>query len=111
MKKERKNIIYSTNPDFKFETEQNEESATLPNRSQMLRIFPDRKNRNGKTVTVISGFTGKTEDLKTLEKKLKALCGCGGTTKDGEILLQGNFIQKVSDHLNKEGFKFKISGV
>ena len=111
MKKGRKDIVYSTNPNFQFQLEKDESSDTPANKSQNLRIFPDRKNRNGKTVTVISGYVGKTEDLKTLEKKLKAICGCGGTVKDGDILLQGNFIQKVSEYLTKEGYKFKVSGV
>ncbi len=110
-KSKKKNVVYSTNPDFEFEFEGNDELDTLPNTQQNLKIYPDRKNRKGKTVTVITGFVGSNDDLKNLEKKLKGLCGCGGTSKDGDILLQGNFIDKVSDYLKNEGFKIKISGV
>lgn len=111
MKNSDKNFVYSTNPDFKFESDQNQNESNISNSQQNLRVFPDRKNRKGKTVTVISGFQGQTEDLKALEKKLKGLCGAGGTVKDGEILLQGNFIQKIADYLRNEGYKVKISGI
>ena len=110
-KSKKKNIIYSTNPDYNFEYEDDREDETLENKYQELRVYPDRKNRKGKTVTVVTGFVGKNDDLKELEKRLKALCGCGGTAKDGDILLQGNFIDKVADQLKKEGFKVKISGI
>lgn len=111
MKNSDKNFVYSTNPDFKFESEQDQSENTISNSQQSLRIFPDRRNRKGKTVTVISGFQGQAEDLKALEKKLKSLCGAGGTVKDSEILLQGNFIQKIADYLKNEGYKVKISGI
>jgi translation initiation factor 1 len=111
MKKSKKNIVYSTNPDFSYEYETKQEGENLPNNQQHVKIFPDRKNRAGKTVTVISGYKGSTEDVKALEKSLKGLCGCGGTVKEGNVLLQGNFIQKVSEHLKKEGFHIKISGI
>lgn len=111
MKNSDKNFVYSTNPNFKFESEQDQSENNISSSQQSLRIFPDRKNRKGKTVTVISGFQGQAEELKALEKKLKGLCGSGGTVKDGEILLQGNFIQKIADYLRKEGYKVKISGI
>lgn len=109
--KKKKNIVYSTNPEYNYEYEQEHEEERLPNHQQNLKIFRDRKNRAGKTVTVISGFIGSKEDLKNLEKELKGLCGSGGTVKNGEILLQGDLIQKVSEHLKKEDYKVKISGV
>ena len=111
MKKRRNSdLVYSTNPDFKIESDEGAEE-TLQNRKQLLRIYPDRKNRKGKTVTVVSGFIGNNDDLKSLEKKLKSLCGSGGTVKDGEIFIQGNVIQKVKDFLEKEGYKTKVSGI
>jgi len=111
MKKSKKNIVYSTNPDFSYEVESSHNDETVSNNKQNLKIYPDRKNRKGKTVTVITGFIGVQEDIKALEKNLKSLCGCGGTSKNGDILLQGNFIQKVSEYFDKEGYKYKISGV
>ena len=110
-KSKKKNVVYSTNPDFEFEYEGGEEEETLPNQQQELRVYPDRKNRKGKTVTVVTGFVGSTDDLKDLEKKLKVRCGVGGSHKDGDILLQGNFIDKAAEFLRKEGYKVKISGV
>ncbi len=111
MKKSKKNIVYSTNPDFNYDFESVHNDDTLSNNEQKLKIYPDRKNRKGKTVTIITGFTGKPEDIKSLEKKLKSLCGCGGTSKNGDILLQGNFIKKVSEYFDNEGYKYKISGI
>jgi len=105
-----RNLVYSTNPNFKIDSDE-EENETMPINQQLLRIFPDRKNRKGKTVTVVSGFIGKNEDLKLLEKKLKSLCGTGGTVKDRDILIQGNVIQKVKDFLEKQGYKTKVSGI
>ncbi|MEQ8323910.1 MAG: translation initiation factor [Vicingaceae bacterium] len=104
-------FVYSTNPDFNYHQEEMESAHRSENQVQTLRVFPDRKNRKGKTVTVVSGFNGNSEELKSLEKELKAHCGCGGTTKEGEILIQGNFIQKVSDYLKSKKYKTKISGV
>ena len=111
MKKSKKNVVYSTNPDFNYEFDSGENQETVSNNDQQLRIYPDRKNRKGKTVTIITGFVGSSEDLKSLEKKLKSMCGSGGTVKDGDILLQGNFIKKVSEYFDKEGYKYKISGI
>ena len=103
-------VIYSTNPKFNFEEEKEDEMYLLPNK-QNLKIYPDRKNRAGKTVTIITGFIGSGERLKELEKELKSHCGCGGTSKDGDILIQGNFIQKISEYLKNQGYNIKISGV
>lgn len=111
MKKEKRNVVYSTDPNFKFEYESEGDQETPPKNQQQLRIFPDRKNRAGKTVTIVSGFVGKTEDLKSLEKSLKGICGSGGTVKEGEIIIQGNFIAKIAAFLEKEGYKYKVSGI
>ena len=111
MKKNKKNIVYSTNPDFSFEYDSENDGDTLPPNQQHLRIFPDRKNRKGKTVTMVTGFIGSKDDLKALEKELKNQCGSGGSSKDGDILLQGNFVAKIADYLKNKGYQCKISGV
>lgn len=102
--KDRLNVVYSTNPDFKFETREKEEQATLPPQQQKLRVSLDRKNRGGKTVTLVTGFIGTEDDLKTLGKLLKSSCGVGGTVKDGEIIIQGDFKQRVLDLLMAKGY-------
>ena len=85
--KDRLNIVYSTNPNFQYETEEEEVQATLPPGQQRLRVQLDRKNRGGKVVTLITGFTGTEEDLKDLGKLLKTKCGVGGSAKGGEIIV------------------------
>lgn len=102
--KERLNIVYSTNPDYQYQTEQEEEPDRLPAAQQKLRVQLDRRNRGGKTVTLVTGFIGTDEDLKALGKLLKSKCGVGGSAKDGEIIVQGDFKQKVIDLLKQEGF-------
>lgn len=102
--KNRLNVVYSTNPDFKYETEEDSEEDTLPKEKQLLRISLDKRNRKGKAVTLITGFIGNIEDLEDLEKLLKTKCGVGGSTKDGEIIVQGDLRQKVLELLHKEGY-------
>ena len=102
--KDRLNVVYSTNPDFKYETEENEDTETLPKEKQQLRVCFDKKNRGGKVVTLVTGFVGTEEDLKELGKLLKSKCGVGGSAKDGEILVQGDFRHKVLEILQKEGY-------
>ena len=102
--KDRLNVVYSTNPDFQYETEVEEEPSTLPPAQQRLRVQLDRKNRGGKTVTLVTGFIGAEDDLKELGKLLKSKCGVGGTAKDGEIIIQGDFKQKVAELLQKAGY-------
>ena len=102
--KDRLNVVYSTNPDFNYETSREEEAATLPPQQQKLRVSLDRKNRGGKTVTLITGFIGSEDDLKSLGKLLKSSCGVGGTAKDGEIIIQGDFKQRVLDLLIAKGY-------
>ncbi len=97
-------IVYSTNPDLKIE-EDNVQEETLPPSQQKLRITLDTKQRAGKAVTLITGFTGTTRDLEDLAKKLKAFCGTGGSAKDNEIIIQGDNREKVRQWLNKNGFK------
>ena len=109
-KKERVNIVYSTNPDFQFQFEEEEQIDTLPNGEQKLYVSIDRKQRAGKEVTLVEGFIGTEEDLKDLGKLLKSKCGVGGTVKDNEILIQGNFKDKIFDLLVKEGYVVKKKG-
>lgn len=106
--KQRLNIVYSTNPNMQFETEEEEEQETLPPEKQKLKIILDKKNRKGKEVTLITDFIGTDDDLKDLAKKLKTKCGVGGSARDGEILLQGDFRQKVKELLTADGYKVKI---
>ncbi len=102
--KERLGIMYSTNPDFLYETIKEEEEETLPQEKQQLRISLDKRNRGGKAVTLITGFQGTRNDFEALGKWLKTKCGVGGTTKNGEILIQGDFRQKILELLQKEGY-------
>lgn len=97
-------MMYSTNPDFKYETNEVEEEPTLPKEKQALRISLDKRNRGGKMVTLITGFRGTTEDLTALGKLLKVKCGVGGSAKDGEIIIQGDLRAKVLEILQKEGY-------
>ena len=105
--KKRLNIVYSTNPDFKYEEESEEPQTTLPPEKQKLRVKTDRRNRAGKTVTLVTGFTGNNDDLTELGKKLKTRCGTGGSAKDGEIAIQGDFRDKVTALLTEMGYKAK----
>ncbi|MDR0866155.1 MAG: translation initiation factor [Candidatus Symbiothrix sp.] len=102
--KDRLNIVYSTNSDYRYETGDQEEPDTLPKEKQLLRIQLDKRNRGGKQVTLITGFTGKEDDLQALGKLLKTKCGVGGSAKENEILIQGDFRKKVLEILQKEGY-------
>lgn len=102
--KERLNVVYSTNPDFNYETNEEPEEEPLPKDKQNLRVFIEKKNRGGKTATVVKGFTGSENDLKELAKMLKTRCGVGGNAKDGEIIIQGELKEKVIELLKKDGY-------
>ncbi|WP_338768167.1 translation initiation factor [Bernardetia sp. ABR2-2B] len=96
-------MVFSTNPDFEFQEEQ--EIETLPNEEQRLKVSLDRKHRKGKSVVLIENFEGKEEDLKSLAKEIKNHCGVGGSAKDGEIVIQGELLDKVKSFLKEKGFK------
>lgn len=101
-------FVFSTNENFEFDTQ--EEIETLAPQDQRLEAHLDKKNRGGKIVTIIKGFEGTDEDLKQLAKDLKTLCGVGGSAKDGEIIIQGNFRDKIIDYLQKKSYKVKRVG-
>lgn len=102
--KARLNVVYSTNPNFEYENIETEEPETLPKNQQKLRISIEKKGRGGKTVTLIKGFIGTENDLKELGKLLKTKCGVGGSVKDGEIIIQGDFKQRIIELLKAEGY-------
>jgi translation initiation factor 1 len=102
-------IVYSTNPEFKY-GEEAPSAVTLPAGQQLLYVWLDSKARKGKTVTLIKGFRGTEPDLESLARKIKSLCGTGGSVKEGEILIQGDFREKIILFLTKEGYKTKKAG-
>ncbi|GAA6528845.1 translation initiation factor [Segatella asaccharophila] len=103
-RKKRVGVVYSTNPDFDYSEIAQEESHTLPRNQQKLRLNMERAGRGGKTVTLVKGFVGSEEDMSTLCKLLKQKCGVGGSVKDGEIIIQGDCRQRLTEILRKEGF-------
>lgn len=108
--KKRDGVVYSTNSDFEFSYDQNEEAQTLPPQQQNLRVQLDKSGRAGKQVTLVTGFIGTAADLETLTKLIKTKCGVGGSQKDGEVLIQGDVRDKVVLILQKEGYKAKRIG-
>jgi translation initiation factor 1 len=102
-------LVYSTDPDFKPAEEGPEEQATLAPAQQKLKVGLDRKQRAGKTVTLVTGFVGTVADLEALGKQLKAHCGTGGSAKDGEIMVQGDNREKLVQWLKKAGYG-KVQG-
>ena len=108
--KKRINVVYSTNPDFEFQEELHEEQETKAPNQQLLYVSLDRKNRGGKEVSLVEGFIGLEDDLKDLAKILKSKCGVGGSVKNGDIIIQGNFVKKVIGLLSDMGYRVKQKG-
>lgn len=103
-------IMFSTDPDFKLPEAETDYINTLPNNQQDLRIQLDKKQRGGKKVTLITGYRGSQSDLEDLGKKLKNKCGVGGTVKENEILIQGDFREKIKNLLIADGYRVKLIG-
>jgi translation initiation factor 1 len=103
-RKNREGIVYSTKSDFVYETNEATEMETLDPSKQKLKVVIDRKQRKGKSVVLITGFIGKEDDLECLAKELKTRCGTGGSAKDGEIIIQGEMIDKVREYLKSKGY-------
>ena len=108
--KDRLGVVFSTDQDFNYEKDDDQTMETLPSNQQKLYVSLDKKNRGGKAVTLIEGFVGSEHDLKVLGKRIKTKCGVGGSTKDGEDPIQGDFRNKVVELLLKEGFQVKRKG-
>jgi translation initiation factor 1 len=109
-RKKRDGIVYSTNPEYEYNYNEKEQSQTPLPSQQQLKVFLDKKLRAGKQVTLVTGFIGSEEDLEALGKELKAKCGSGGSVKDGEIIIQGNFTDRVIKLLSDKGYKVKRAG-
>ena len=103
-RKKRVGVVYSTNPDYEYSDDSQEDTDTLPKNQQKLRLNMERAGRGGKTVTLIKGFVGTEEDINALCKLLKQKCGVGGSVKDGEIIIQGDHRQRLVEILKKEGY-------
>lgn len=102
-------FVFSTNKDFEFDNNSDSLETLSPNKQQ-LEAHLDKKNRGGKVATIIKGFQGNEEDLKSLGKMLKTKCGVGGAVKDNEIIIQGNFRDKIIEILQSEGYNVKRVG-
>lgn len=108
--KSRLGMVYSTNPDYQYVTDEEPEPDTLPAARQNLRVWRDSKQRGGKTVTLVRGFVGREEDLRELGRLLKTKCGVGGSVKDGEIIVQGDHRDRIVEILVKSGYGCKKAG-
>ena len=106
-KKKKINVVYSTNPDFAYSTNNGDEQETLAPAEQNLKVWIDKKQRGGKVVSLIQGFIGSNDDLKSLAGELKSLCGVGGSAKDGEILIQGDHRDRIEARLTALGHRVK----
>jgi len=109
-KKNKINIVYSTNDNFEYEYEEEDIQETLPPQQQDLRVTLDKKNRKGKAVTLVQNFIGTETDLKELGRMLKSKCGVGGSVKNNEIIIQGDFRDTILKLLKQAGYKAKRSG-
>lgn len=108
--KHREGVVYSTNPDFQSNQQEKDESEPVDASEQDLRVWRDSKSRAGKTATIVKGFRGPDSELSQLGKTLKSKLGVGGTTKDGEIIIQGDFRDRVTQLLKDLGYRVKAAG-
>jgi translation initiation factor 1 len=100
-------LAYSTNQTLKIESDDDDEIIDVAKAKQKLRVVKDAKKRAGKTVTLVENYVGKDDDIDALCKLLKTKCGCGGSAKDGLIIIQGDVVTKVKEILIKEGYTVK----
>lgn len=100
-------VVFSTNQDFEYEFDGEEEDDTLSTDKQRLRVHMEKKGRKGKPVSIVTGFVGTEADLTDLARTLKTKCGIGGSAKDGEIILQGTMTDKIVAVLQKLGYQAK----
>lgn len=108
--KKREGVVYSTSSEFEYQHQENQEADTLPTNKQHLKVLLDKKMRAGKQVTIVTGFVGTSNDLEELTKTIKTKCGVGGSSKDGEIIIQGDVRPKVVQLLEKAGYHVKLHG-
>jgi len=109
-RKQRTGIVYSTNPEYQYTDDDPPEEKSLPPEHQTVYVSVDRKSRKGKTVTLISGFIGTTGDRKELARRLKSTCSTGGSVTGDEILIQGDFRNRIIQILNEAGYTTKRKG-
>lgn len=102
--KDRLGVVFSTNANYEYDTDSTEEVETLPKNQQHLRVRMEKNGRGGKTVTIVKGFVGTEEDMKSMAKMLKTRCGVGGSMKDGEVIIQGDLKDKIVGLLKSDGY-------
>jgi len=103
-------IVYSTNDEYEYMDAEEDVEENIPPNRQNLRVLLDKKQRAGKSVTLITGYKGNKTELDELGKLIKQKCGVGGSVKDGVVIIQGDFRTRILELLIKDGYKVKLSG-